>query len=102
VSNNSDSLSVSERYSKGIEFLLQDNIVSAREEFNILIENHPESAFGFFGLGSLYAIQGHKEKAVEEWLKCVEIQSAFGRAYYALAWAYYDAGDSQRGYEYTS
>jgi hypothetical protein len=94
-------VSVSERYSRGEEFLLQDNIASAREEFNILIENHPDSAFGFFGLGSLYAIQGHKEKAVEEWLKCVEIQSAFGRAYYALAWAYYDAGDSQRGYEYT-
>lgn len=102
MSNNSDSLSVLERYSRGLEFLRQKDVDGAKREFESILEVDSEYALAYFGMGCVLALQGFVERAVEEWVRAVEIDPGCGEAHYALAWAYYDVDDRERGYEHVS
>ncbi|UCE75395.1 MAG: tetratricopeptide repeat protein, partial [Methanomassiliicoccales archaeon] len=55
-----------------------------------------------FGLGCAFLGLGMRDRAVEEWGRCVEISPSCGYAHYALAWIYYNMGDRERGYEHVS
>jgi len=52
-------------------------------------------------MGCYYAMRGLRDRAFEEWSRCVEIDPGFGEAHYALAWVYYDAKDAEKGWEHT-
>ena len=100
MSSNSDSPSIVERYSRGLELLRQKDVDGARREFERILEVNSEYALAYFGIGCVYALQGFVDRAVEEWERAVEIDPGCGKAHYALAWAYYDEGDQERGYEH--
>jgi hypothetical protein len=100
VSSNSDSPSIVERYSKGLELLRQKDADGARREFERVLELNSEYTLAYFGIGCVYALQGFIDRAVEEWGRAVEIDPGCGKAHYALAWAYYNEGDQERGYEH--
>lgn len=100
MSSDSDSPSVVERYSRGLEFLRQIDVDGARREFESILEVDSECALAYFGMGCVHALQGVVDRAVEEWERAVEIDPGCGEAHYALAWAYYDEGDQERGYEH--
>ena len=102
VSKKSDYLSVSDDYSTGIELLKQCNYHKARKVFDRILKIDPEYALAHFGIGCVQALLGYVHEAVEEWEKAVEIDSDCGEAHYALAWAYYDGEDQERGYEHVS
>ena len=102
MSNNSDSLNIVERYSRGLEFLRQKDVDGARREFDGILEVDSGYALAYFGIGCVLALQGFVERAVEEWVRAVEIDPDCGEAHYALAWAYYEVDDRERGYEHVS
>lgn len=96
----SSGFDASELYAQGIEYLKRGRIDEARAIFKEVLRSDPEYAPGPFGLGCVYAFQGLKERAVEEWTKCIQIEPRYAEAHYTLAWAYYDAGDAQKGYKH--
>ena len=100
MSNNSDSLGIVDRYSRGLEFLRQKDVDGAKREFESILEADSEYALAYFGMGCVLALQGFVDRAVEEWERAVEIDPGCGEAHYALAWAYYAMDDSERGYKY--
>jgi hypothetical protein len=102
VSSKSDTPSILERHSKGLELLRQKDVDGARREFESILEVDSEYALAYFGIGCVHALQGSVDRAVKEWERTVEIDPGCGEAHYALAWAYYDEGDQERGYEYVS
>ena len=102
MSNNSDSLGIVDRYSRGLEFLRQKDVDGAKREFESILEADSEYALAYFGMGCVLALQGFVDRAVEEWERAVEIDPGCGEAHYALAWAYYDVDDRERGYEHVS
>jgi len=53
-------------------------------------------------MGCVHAIEDFVDRAVEGWERAVEIDPGCGEAHYALAWAYYDGGDQERGYEHVN
>jgi len=100
VSSNSDSLSIVERYSRGLEFLRQNDVDRAKREFESILEIDSAYDLAHFGIGCVHALQGFVDRALEEWSRAVEIDPGCGEAHYVLAWAYYDGGDQERGYEH--
>ena len=95
-----DSVDVQKSFERGMECLRESVFNLAREEFERVLSKDPEFAPGWFWLGSIDAIQGTRDRAIERWKRCVEIAPGFGEAHYALSWAYYDAGDHEKGYEH--
>jgi len=102
VSNNSDSLNIVERYSRGLEFLRQKDVDGARREFDGILEVDSEYALAYFGIGCVLALQGFIDRAVEEWERAVEIDPDCGEAHYVLAWAYYRIDQTEKGYQHVS
>lgn len=102
MSSNSDSPSIVDRYSRGLEFLRQKDVDGARREFESILEVDSEYALAYFGMGCVHAIEDFVDRAVEGWERAVEIDPGCGEAHYALAWAYYDGGDQERGYEHVN
>ena len=102
MSSNSDTPSVVKRYSRGLELLRQKDVDGARRDFKRILEVDSNNALAYFGIGCVYALEGFVDKAVEEWNRAVEIDPGCGEAHYALAWAYYDGEDQERGYEHVS
>lgn len=100
MSSNSDSLSIVERYSRGLEFLRQNDVDRAKREFESILEIDSAYDLAHFGIGCVHALQGFVDRALEEWSRAVEIDPGCGEAHYVLAWAYYDGGDQERGYEH--
>jgi tetratricopeptide (TPR) repeat protein len=98
---NSDSC-FSDRVRRGLRYLNESRLEEARWEFEGILREYPGFAPGRFWLGCVFAFQGLRAKAVEEWAMCIEIDAGFGRAHYMLSWAYYDEGDRERGYEHLS
>jgi len=102
VSNNSDSHSVLELYNRGLELLRWHDVDGAKRDFESILKVDSEYTLAYFGMGCVYALQGFVDRAVEEWERSVEIDPGCGEAHYALAWAYYDGGDQERGYKHVS
>jgi len=96
------SSSVSERLQRGLRYFSRGLLDEARGELEDVLRADPGSAPGHFWLGCVYAFQGLRVRASEEWAMCVEIDADFGKAHYMLSWAYYDEGDRERGYEHLS
>ena len=88
------------RFQRGLTYLRGDQIDLARDEFKESLKQDPNDAPARFGMGCVYALQGLRDNAVEEWIRCIQIDPHFAEAHYALAWAYYDALDPQKGYEH--
>ena len=85
---------------EGFELIRQRRLEEAREFFEEALKLNPEDIDARFGLGCVYAAMGEKDRAVEEWRRCLELNPAMGEAHYALAWAYYDAGDYDTGFRH--
>jgi|GEM_PF-1884827 len=85
---------------EGFELMRQRRLEEAREFFQELLKLNPGDVGARFGLGCVYAAMGEKDRAVEEWRRCLELNPAMGEAHYALAWAYYDAGDYDTGFRH--
>lgn len=88
------------RFKRGFDYLRRNQIDLARAEFEESLRQNPDDAPAHFGLGCVYALQGLRDKAVEEWTICVHVEPRFGEAHYALSWAYYDARDYEKGWEH--
>ena len=97
-----DPTDVSVRFSRGLEYLRNAEVNEARQVFEDIIDEEPEYAPAHFGLGCVFAFEGLTSKAFYEWNRAVEIHPDYGEAHYALAWAYYEAEDQERGYEHVS
>ena len=69
---------------------------ASRAEYEALVRDFPELAVAQYGLGRLLWSQGHAAAAAEPYQRAVDLEPQFGRAHYALALAYRDAGDSRR------
>ncbi len=91
---------LSRRYQRGIGYLRKNRVDPAKIEFKKLLRINSDDASARFGLGCVYAFQGLRDKAVGEWNRCIEVEPGFAEAHYALAWAYYDAGDAEKAYEH--
>lgn len=91
---------LSRRYQRGIGHLRVNRIGPAKIEFEELLRINPDDASARFGLGCVYAFQGLRDEAVEEWNRCIKIEPGFAEGHYALAWAYYDKGDAEKAYEH--
>jgi len=89
------------RFRRGLECLRNNQLELARAEFEASLRDDPDDAPAHFGLGCVYALKGSRDDAVREWIRCVEIDPEFGEAHYALAWAYYDAKDTEKGWGHT-
>jgi hypothetical protein len=61
---------------------------------------NPDDGEARFGLGCVYAALGERDRAVEEWRRCLELNPEMGEAHYALAWAHYEAGDYETAYRH--
>ncbi len=85
---------------EGFKLIRQRRLEEAREFFYEALRLNPDDADAHFGLGCVYAAMGEKDRAVEEWRRCLELDPAMGEAHYALAWAYYDAGDYETGFRH--
>lgn len=89
-------------FNQGIAYVLIDDIERAQNTFLKILENLPDYGPAYFGIGCIYAVQGRREDAIKAWLRCVQLDPNYGEAYYTLAWAFYDIGDTVRGYEFAN
>ena len=69
---------------------------ASRGEYEALVRDFPELAVAHYGLGRLLWVRGHAAAAAEHYQRAVDIEPQFGRAHYALALAYRDAGAGER------
>lgn len=69
---------------------------ASRTEYEALVRDFPELAVAHYDLGRLLWTRGDAAAAVERYRRAVELEPQFGRAHYALALAYRDAGAGER------
>lgn len=69
---------------------------ASRTEYEALVRDFPELAVAHYELGRLLWTRGDAAAAVERYRRAVELEPQFGRAHYALALAYRDAGAGER------
>jgi len=87
-------------FERGLDHLHGGEVDQAERLFRGLLNADLGDARAWFGLGCVHALRGRKNEAVAEWLRSVEIDPGYAEAHYALAWAYYDVGDRQKGHEH--
>lgn len=98
-----DSLdSIIARYEAGLSFLEEAQYDEARSCLESILQDEPQYALAHFGLGCVFIGAGETKRAVEEWNKCLEIDSTIGEAHYALAWYYYETNELDLGYEHVN
>jgi len=85
---------------EGFKLIRQRRLEEAREFFQELLKLNPGDVGALFALGCVHAALGERDKAIEEWRRCLEINPHMGKAHYALAWAYYRMGDYERGFRH--
>lgn len=69
---------------------------ASRTEYEALVRDFPELAVAHYDLGRLLWTRGDAAAAVERYQRAVELEPQFGRAHYALALAFRDAGAGER------
>ncbi len=74
----------------------------SRKAYERILADHPESAAGHYGLGSIYWDTGHAEKAIEHLEKACQLSPGFGASHYALGLAYRSLGNNERMREHLS
>lgn len=72
------------------------NLDASRREYEALVRDLPELAVAHYDLGRLLWMRGEAAAAVQRYQRAVELEPEFGRAHYALALAYRDAGAADR------
>ena len=65
---------------------------ASRGAYEALVRDFPELAVAHYDLGRLLWMRGDAAAAVRHYQRAVELEPEFGRAHYALALAYRDAG----------
>jgi uncharacterized membrane protein len=85
---------------RGFELIRQGRLEDARAFFQQALRVDPADIDARFGMGCVYAALGDRDRAVEEWRRCLDVDPEMGEAHYALAWAHYDAGDYERGFRH--
>lgn len=73
------------------------DLEASQHEYDALVRDFPELAVAHYDLGRLLWSRGDAVAAVKRYQRAVELEPAFGRAHYALALAYRDAGAADRG-----
>ena len=89
-----------EEFQEGLDLIRQSRLEEARALFEQALRHNPMDVEAHFGLGCVYAALGERDRAVREWRRCLDIDPEMGEAHYALAWAYYDAGDYETGFRH--
>lgn len=69
---------------------------ASRTEYEALVRDFPELAVAHYDLGRLLWTRGNAAAAMDRYRRAVELEPQFGRAHYALALAYRDAGAGER------
>ncbi|HDI52890.1 MAG TPA: tetratricopeptide repeat protein, partial [Candidatus Bathyarchaeota archaeon] len=85
---------------ESLELMKQGRLEEASRILLEALRENPEDPNTHFELGCLYAILGRRDKAVEEWRRCLKLNPEMGEAHYALAWAHYDIGDYETAYKH--
>ena len=71
----------------------------SRALYQALVNEHPETAEGHYGLGQIAAARGELAAAVEHLQKACGLHPGFGAAHFALARAYRDLGEKEKALE---
>ena len=66
-------------------FGLQSEIKAAKQLFQQVVEQEPESAAALFGLGRVAAAEGDHQSAVSHFERALELQPYADRIHYPLA-----------------
>ncbi|MBZ0171967.1 MAG: Fe(2+)-trafficking protein [Phycisphaerales bacterium] len=69
------------------------------EQFKELCEQDPGNDMAHFSLGGAYAQAGRHPEAAEAYLKCIEANASFSKAYQLAGAAFIEAGDEARAGE---
>jgi tetratricopeptide (TPR) repeat protein len=85
---------------KVIESALDAEIGAKIQEQRAIVAHEPLSAKAWFGLGSLYHVQGEKDGARTCFLRAIEIDSSFSPAYLALGRLYAVEGNLGLAWSY--
>ena len=71
----------------------------SRALYQALVNEHPETAEAYHGLGRIDAARGELASAVEHLRKACGLFPGFGAAHFALAFAYRDLGEKEKAQE---
>ncbi len=82
------------RFSLAQGYLAQGNLTEAEFQFSRVRDMAPDEPSGHYGLGQLYAKQGDKERAIEEFRAAIDVQWDFWDAYVELGYALVDTGET--------
>lgn len=80
------------RYSLAQGYMANGNYTEAEFQFARVRDMAPDEPSGHYGLGQLYAKQGNKEKAAEEFQAAIDVKWDFWDAYVELGYAQVDLG----------
>lgn len=87
------------QYSLGQGQLKAGDYSLAQEAFNQVIRLEPQSAYGYHGLGQVYAQQGYHKSAIKQFETAINKQYDYYDAYLNLGYAYADIGDIENAKE---
>ena len=64
------------------------------------LRKNPKNPEALYGLGCVYALTRDLRRAIELWVRCVEIMPNWGEVHLSLAWAYYQLGQYREAFKH--
>lgn len=95
-----DKVAAKEWLQKGYANMLADKYDDAIAQYNKAIEADPELALAYYEMGSVLSIQGHKDRALEYFLKAASFPTAVSYIYGRLGMIYFHDKDYQKALDY--